>query len=908
MQCHACHRFGHIAKNCRYKQRRGAEAPGKSQDSSSRLVTSAAELSDEQLEEEMNRRKLDKEQELVDEYIKSSVNVVTGAVGPSYWLQISVEGVVVPALVDTGSQSTIISRSLLHKVFSHLKEAGKHLPQLEYPCTKFKGKGGHPINVTAQVKFTLSVDGRSTTIPVFVQPDSEQECLLGSNVLPSLGITVSRVHGEPLTASVGSESKPAQVNLVQATAIPGMKGCYVKAHVNQEQCRGDEVLFEPESKSLESLGVSALESLVCVDRDGHMLIPIHNYQGVCVKLSERMQLGAVRACKIPDLVKEVPLPNEMEKSTCARVSIDNDNPERFHKLLKALDLPESKYSPEEMTKLKGLLKESTDIFALNDSELGYTDIVRHSIDTGNHMPIKQQPYRTPIVRRDRIKQMVDQMQKQGIVQPSKSPWASPVVLVPKKDGSLRFCVDYRKLNSITRKDVYPLPRVDDIFDTLNGARYFTSLDLASGYWQVELDEHAREKSAFTTYHGLYEFVRMPFGLCNAPATFQRVMQAVLAGLTWQSCFVYLDDILIASKTFGEHIRSISEVFARLRAAGLRLKPKKCLFLREEVPYLGHLISALGIRPDPSKTEKVKTFPTPCDVTAVRQFIGLTSYYRRFVPNFSNIASPLRALTKKNAVFKWSTECQSAFDRLKTMLTSAPVLAYPKFGPDAEFVLETDASGIGLGAVLSQQQSDGMLHPIAYASRSLDPSESNYGITELETLAVVWAARYFRPYLLGHRTIVYTDHSACVSVLSSARPSGKLARWALTIQELNLIIKHRAGKLNANADALSRSPCKVNSCPVDELSVDVCFECPNICVSTGARPIGDVDDAGVASAGLKIDDVKNESNECTDFCEPVNISCESNSYANSVKCECLDTCSVGVNVCGAGVDGHDSSNS
>ena len=206
------------------------------------------------------------------------------------------------------------------------------------------------------------------------------------------------------------------------------------------------------------------------------------------------------------------------------------------------------------------------------------------------------------------------------------------MLVPKKDGSLHFCVDYRKLNSITKKDVFPLPRVDDIFDTLNGAQYFTSLDLASGYWQVELDDDARAKSAFTTYNGLFEFVRMPFGLCNAPATFQRVMQVVLSGLEWQSCFVYLDDILIASRTLRDHIQHIREVFGRLRAAGLRLKPKKCLFLRDEVPYLGHLISAQGIRPDPSKTEKMESFPTPLDVTAVRQFIGLTSYYRRFVPN------------------------------------------------------------------------------------------------------------------------------------------------------------------------------------------------------------------------------------------------------------------------------------
>ena len=272
--------------------------------------------------------------------------------------------------------------------------------------------------------------------------------------------------------------------------------------------------------------------------------------------------------------------------------------------------------------------------------------------------------------------MVDEMQRQGVVQASRSPWASPVVLVPKKDGSLRFCVDFRRLNTITRKDVYPLPRVDDIFDTLNGACYFTSLDLASGYWQVELNDDAREKSAFATYHGLYEFIRMPFGLCNAPATFQRVMQAVLAGLEWQSCFVYLDDVLIASRTFDERLTHIREVFVRLRAAGLRLKPKKCLFHREEVPYLGHVISASGIKPDPSKTAEVRAFPVPSDVTGVRQFIGLASYYRRFIPSFSSVAEPLRALTKNNAVFNWTPECQSAFERLKDLLVSAPVLAYP----------------------------------------------------------------------------------------------------------------------------------------------------------------------------------------------------------------------------------------
>ena len=617
---------------------------------------------------------------------KCNVQVVTGAVGPSYWLKVLVEGVAVSAMVDTGSQSTIVSHSLLHKVFKHMQRERKPLPRLECRGT---------IHVTAQVKLTFSIDGRSIVAPVFVQPDSEQECLLGSNVLSAIGIAVTCANGEPLTASTTDEPpETVHVNLVQAATIPGMKGCYVRAQIDKGNCKGQELLFEPAHDKLEPLGVSALESLISVDSEGLAVIPIHNFQGVCVKLDPGMEIGAVRRCALPDVVKvDVEPVHEGNEADCAHVKALRDDSQRCSKLIKALNLPASKLNSGEMDKLKALLLKFSDVFALDDSELGRTSVVRHSIDTGDRKPIKQQPYRTPIVQRETIKKMVDEMQKQSIVQPSRSPWASPVVLVPKKDGGLRFCVDFRCLNSITRKDVYPLPRVDDIFDTLDGACYFTSLDLSSGYWQVELDEDAREKSAFTTYHGLYEFIRIPFGLCNAPATFQRVMQAVLAGLEWRSCFVYLDDILIASRTFDEHLKHIKEVLERLRTAGLRLKPKKCLFLREEVPYLGHVISASGIKPDPSKTAEVKAFPVPCDVTAVRQFIGLASYYRRFVPGFASIAAPLRALTKKNAVFTWTPECQTAFDRLKDLLVTAPVLAFPRFGPDAEFTLETDASGV-----------------------------------------------------------------------------------------------------------------------------------------------------------------------------------------------------------------------
>ena len=249
-----------------------------------------------------------------------------------------------------------------------------------------------------------------------------------------------------------------------------------------------------------------------------------------------------------------------------------------------------------------------DVFALHGQELGKTNLVKHSIHTGTHAPVKQRPYRTPVCRRQKIEELVEGMQEQGVVCPSSSPWASPVVLVLKKDGSSRFWVDYRRLNSITRKDVYPLPRIEDILDTLGGAKYFSSLDLLSGYWQMELNDDVKQKSAFITHHGLFEFVCMPFGLCNAPATFQRLMQRVLTGLEGKMCFVFIIyDILVYSKTFEEHLECLQTVFARLREAGLRLKPKKCGLLQKEITFLGH-VSASGIHPDPEKTDKVKHYP------------------------------------------------------------------------------------------------------------------------------------------------------------------------------------------------------------------------------------------------------------------------------------------------------------
>jgi len=259
-----------------------------------------------------------------------------------------------------------------------------------------------------------------------------------------------------------------------------------------------------------------------------------------------------------------------------------------------------------------------------------------------------------------------------VIQPSQSPWASPIVLVQKKDGSTRFCVDYRRLNKVTRKDSYPLPRVDDLLDSLAGAQWFTTLDLASGYWQVEVDPEHREKTAFTTGQGLYEFRVMPFGLCNAPSTFQRLMELVLAGLEWDICLAYLDDIVVFGRTFSEHLQRLRTVLSRIKSANLKLSPKKCQFFQQSVSFLGHIISCHGVSTDPTKVESIRKWPVPVDVQELRSFLGLASYYRRFVKGFADIAAPLHKLLQK-CTFTWSEDCDIAFKSPKQKLLSAPVL-------------------------------------------------------------------------------------------------------------------------------------------------------------------------------------------------------------------------------------------
>ena len=437
--------------------------------------------------------------------------------------------------------------------------------------------------------------------------------------------------------------------------------------------------------------------------------------------------------------------------------------------------------------------------------VGKTNVLAHKITLSHDMPVKQKPYRCSPAKLQELKAHVEEMLEEGVIVPSTSPYAAPVVLVPKKNTTKsRFCVDYRKLNTATKTDAYPIPNIQEILESLAGSSIFTTLDLNSGYWQVPMEERSKEKTAFICPLGLYQFEVMPFGLKNAPATFQRLMEVVLAKHLGKICMVYLDDIIIHSSSLNQHFHDIQAVLDRLREAGLTINMKKCRFCRTTLKFLGHVVSVSGVQVDEEKTRAVQSFPTPRNLKELQRFLGLAGWYHRFVPHFSSTAEPLNALKRKGVKYTWTPTCQAAFNTLKQHLASPPILGHPDF--TLPFIVYTDASDVGLGAVLAQPSSGvGSEQVIAFASRTLNSAERNYSTTEQECLAVVWALEKWRYYLEGRQFTVVTDHSSLVWVFKTQKPSTRLIRWALRLQEFSFTVEYRKGKYNIVPDALSRAP-------------------------------------------------------------------------------------------------------
>ena len=558
------------------------------------------------------------------------------------------------------------------------------------------------------------------------------------------------------------------------------------------------------------LDVSSLEdgTTVCIIGESCRLSGIRADNGIATVLGGKIFVYAVNTCDftrslcsgshfidIAVIPLEIMFLNDEEGITVLNSMEAEDDAREIRKEVAATDFP------NHLSSLIDVLSKHRKAVALKGESLGQTDLITHSIDLQPNMKPRYIPaYRLPHSRREIVDEIVEGMKKEGVISDSSSPFNSPLILVPKKDGGWRPCVDYRALNSITISDRYPMPVLRDVLHNLGGKRVFSSLDLLSGYWQVGLDQASKQYTAFSTHSGHFEFNVMPFGLTNSPLTFVRLMDTIFKDLKNVSVLTYLDDIIIFSNSLEDHFRDLDQVLGKLSDAGLKIKLRKCQMLRSKLNFLGHEINAEGVKMQIDKIEKLVDYPPPRDKKGIKRFMGMVNYYRPFIDKFAEIASPITKLLKKDIDFLWGEAQQSAFLTLKSKITTEPILSYPNY--QKPFIIACDASDVGIGAVLLQK-GEKRLMPIAYASKLFSDTEKRYSVTEREALGVVWSLKKFRDICLGYPVQVLTDHKPVLDLFKCRNLTGKLARWFLHVQEFNPSIAYIPGAKNNIADALSR---------------------------------------------------------------------------------------------------------
>lgn len=731
------------------------------------------------------------------------------------FVKVRVRGEDIAMLVDTGASVTLLSEKFIESL------PGTMTPIMKPVNTTLITATGESTPFLGQSKVSLSIGTETFEHDVLIA-NIQNDGILGLDFLEKNNCTVKLSDG---ILYIGSESKEIRCYKSAIDVLASCCECKIAVLEDIEippRCemivpgaivhvdgypQGQYGIIEPAVKFVERKGLLVAKSVVDISKE---IIPLRMIN--LLDTPSKVYKGSIAAiCEEVNSddfvtyhhVQSLSQDNNISKE---RQLTDNPIPEHLKELIERSSTHLSSHEQEQMAKL---LCSYQQLFSKNSSDLGRTTLVKHEIDTGNTRPIKQRSRRIPIAKMKEAEEEITRMKEEGIIEASISPWSSNIVLVKKKDGSLRFCVDFRQLNDITIKDSHPLPRIDDTLDALSGSKYFSTLDLKSGYWQVGLAENDKQKTAFSfPGGGLWQFTVMAFGLCNAPATFERLMERVLHGLSYDICLVYLDDIIVHSKTFDEQIENLKLVFERLKDANLKLSPNKCELCQTEVLFLGHKISENGISTDPNKIKAVKDWPTPKSTKEVRSFLGLTSYYRKFILHYADKARPLHKLTEKSVRFQWNDECQESFEILKDALITAPILSYPT--EDGTFILDTDASLVSLGAVLSQVQ-DGTEKVISYYSKTFTRPERSYCVTRRELLAIVNSLKYFHHYLYGRHIIVRTDHGALRWLLNFKSPEGQMARWFEVLASYDFEVQHRAGRSHNNADALSRRPCVEQEC-------------------------------------------------------------------------------------------------
>lgn len=686
-------------------------------------------------------------------------------------------------MIDTGSARSFLSPHIAYEVYYDFIE---HEP-FEVVSTHASSKHNEVINIPLLPTFQSNEFHKFYLYDV----DTQYDGLIGNDLLQSLDAVIDLKN---LVLKTKTTCIPIVNNLKYSIHLPSR--CEKRVKIPTDQYSGEAILNFTQFNS----HIRMPSALVTCEK-GYASTVIQNISDKAIKLVLTKPLTATK-------YESTNCDTNFLQNTTDRIDTD----QLLETNLQKLRLDHT--NDEERNKIYNLCKDYKDIFYCDQLPLTFTNQVKHQIRTKNEDPIYVKQYRQSPAQAEEINRQVNKLLSEDIIQESHSPWSAPVHLVPKKmDASgevkYRMVIDYRRLNDITIDDKYPLPNINDLLDKLGKSTYFSTIDLASGYHQIEVEKADRQKTAFTA-NGHYEFKRMPFGLKTAPATFQRTMDNVLRGLQGLHCMVYLDDVIVFSTSLEEHIRKLRLIFDRLRLNNLKIQLDKTEFLRKEVLYLGHVITEHGLKPNNDKIEAVLKFPLPKTTTEIKSFLGLVGYYRRFIPDFAKVTKPLTSCLKKRNKIIADKNYIDAFNKCKELLTHAPLLQYPDH--DKPFILTTDASNVALGAVLSQG-TIGNDKPIAYASRTLSETESRYSTIERELLAIIWAIKHFRPYLYGKKFYIYTDHRPLAWLNSLKDPNSKLTRWRLRLQDYNFEIIYKSGKQNTNADALSRI--KVNALDSDD---------------------------------------------------------------------------------------------
>ncbi|UYV64363.1 hypothetical protein LAZ67_3000406, partial [Cordylochernes scorpioides] len=746
--CFKCNKPGHVARYCRVRF--------------VRIVEEDPIVTQDKVEEEIR----------MDNGTQKSRSLLYSDLDPKYKMNINVDRIgICEALIDTGADLSVVD-------LSTALNTGLEIINPDKMCS---GPDGKELDIVGNIILNIKFDDKTITHQFVIMRTHLRIFILGRDFLKKMNAKIDcqrEIIKYDLTENRDViKYQQKKIKSAKDAIIPELSIKLINAFVEAED---GEYIIEENHKMFQTNGLRLARSLInVVNKETYIWITNPYPRPLKILKNQTLCFGSQPA--------EVNLMEESEQK-------EHEEPQ--------FQINEN-LAYTEKEQLKQVLERYEDLFS---SGLGRSNLAKHRIDTEGAKPIKHKPYRVSAKEREIIKEQIDEMLRDGIIRPSSSPWSFPVILVKKRDGKYRFCVDYRKLNDVTVKDVYPIPRIDEVLDTLQGSKYFSAIDLKSGYWQVEVEEKDKEKTAFTTAHGLYEFNVMPFGLCNAPATFERNMENMLGNLRWQICLCYLDDVIIYSSDFSTHLKRIEAVLKCFREANLKLNNKKCQFAFEELEILGHITNQHGIKPAEHNIKAIRDFPRPKKIKEVQSFLGMCSYYRKFIKGFSKIADPLTSLIKKNVPFAWTENQEKAFQTLKVALINPPILGH--FDPNAITYIHTDASNIGLGATLVQKFGD-KEKVISYLSRTLSKPEQNYSTTEKECLAVVWSMSKLRPYLYGRHFKIVTDHHALCWLKNLKDPTGRLARWALKIQEYNFEIIHKSGKKHLDADGLSRGPLPEN---------------------------------------------------------------------------------------------------